>query len=195
MVIVLAAVELLSVKVPRLADKMSSDLVNSKDAANAFKDTVVELMTGLQPIIRRYDPNGWSMPDVKTLLNSAGSGGGLSKIFDEGLTPTVKFIFCQAWAKGMNAPTVMEQFIASTKQHWKRIETGTEKQQEQALLSIIDGLNIPGSASSFLRSLYEKKDLLSPKERAAIVEYFKTCCYYGEVYEEFKADEKKAGRK
>ena len=171
---------------------MSGELESSQDAAQAFKDTVNELMTGLHPIIRRYDPNGWSMPDLKTLMNSAASGGGLGKIFEEGLTPTQKFLFAQAWASNMAATTVMEQFIASTKQNWKKIETGTEKQQETALLSIIDGLNIPGSSANFLRSVYEKKDLLSAKERAAIVEYFKTCCYYGQIYEDFKADEKKA---
>ena len=172
---------------------MSSDLASSVDAAGAFKDTVNELMTGLHPIIRRYDPNGWTMPDTRSLLNSATSGGGLTKIFENGLTPTVKFLFAQAWAKNMTAVPVMEQFIGSTKQYWKHIESGTEKQQESALLSIIDGLNIPGKSAHFLRSVYEKKDLLSPKERVAIVEYFKTCCYYGQIYEEFKADETKKG--
>jgi len=173
---------------------MSSDLVTSQDAAAAFKDTVNELFTGLQPIIRRYDPKGWAMPDARTLLSAASGGGGLTKIFDDGLSPTVKYLFVQAWSKNMAAVTVMEQFIGSTKQHWGRIEKGTEAEQEKALLSIIDGLNIPGSAATFLRSVYEKKDLLSTKERAAIVEYFKTCCYYGQIYEEFKADERKTGR-
>jgi hypothetical protein len=172
-----------------------NELCNSQDAAGAFKDTVNELMTGLHPIIRRYDPNGWNMPDIRTLMNSATSGGGLTKIFENGLTPTQKFLFAQAWAKNMTPVAVMEQFIASTKPHWKRIESADEKEQGKALLSIIDGLNIPGSAANFLRSVYEKKDLLSPKERAAIVEYFKTCCYYGQIYEEFKADERKVARK
>lgn len=170
---------------------MSSDLSSSKDASQAFKDTVNELMTGLQPIIRRYDPNGWNMPDIRTLMSAAGSGGGLSKIFENGLTPTQKFLFARAWSENMTAITVLEQFITSTKVHWKKIENGTPKEQEQALLSIIDGLNVPGSAATFLRGVYEKKDLLTVKERAAIVEYFKTCCYYGQIYEEFKADEKK----
>ena len=169
-------------------------LCTPKDAADAFKDTVNDLMKGLQPIILRYDPKGWAMPDARTLLASASSGGGLTKIFENGLTPTVKFLFVQAWAKNMSSVPVMEQFIKNTKSQWELIESSTEKEQEKALLSIITGLDIPGKSgdgkpTDFLLSLYQKKDLLSSRERNAILEYFKTCCYYGESYEYLKRKE------
>jgi len=55
-----------------------------------------------------------------------------------------------------------------------------------ALLKIVD---IPGNGAQFLRQLYEKNVVLTAHEKKAIVEYFKTCIYYAQMYEEFKSEE------
>ena len=168
---------------------MGDELKTSNDAALAFKDDVNTLMTGLQPIVHRYDPKGAGIPNLTAMLSGAGGAGGLMKVFEQSLTPTQKFTFVQAWARSMDARVVIEQFIGSTGAHWTSIESGNEA----ALLSVIDGLSIPGSAANFLRSLYEKKDLLTAKERGVILEYVKNFCYYGQLYEQMKTEEK--GRK
>lgn len=174
---------------------MADEISSSNEAAQAFKQTVNQLMDGLRPIVTRHDKNGWKVPDISSLIKSAtgGANGGLSitKIFDDGLTPTQKFLFAQAWAKTMDEKMVLAKFIKDTKKQWSAIEDGSERDQEEATLRIVDGMSIPGNGAQFLRVLYDKKELLTKPEKSAVLEYFKTLIYYSQMYEELKADENK----
>lgn len=165
------------------------DISTSAEAASAFKTTVNQLMTGLGPIVQRNDKSGWKVPDLSAILSSANSSGGITTIFEKNLSPTQKLVFAQAWAKAMDEHIILARFIKSTKSNWDAIEAGSEKDQEVALLKIVDGLDVPGNGAQFLRQLYEKKAVLTVPEKKAIVEYFKTCIYYAQMYEEFKSEE------
>jgi len=175
---------------------MADEILTSRDAALAFKDTVNDLMKGLYPIIQKHDKSGLKVPDFSTILKSASSGGAsITKIFDEGLTPTTKFLFAQAWAKSMDEKFVLEKFVKSTKPQWSVIENGKESEQEAATLKVVDALDIPSGGAKFLQVLYEKKNLLNAGEKKAVLEYFKTCIYYAQIYEELKGEEAKKSKK
>jgi hypothetical protein len=173
----------------------ADEISTSDEAAVAFKTTVNQLMTGLGPIVQRHDKSGWKVPDIGAMLASANSGSGITAIFEKNLSPSQKFFFAQAWAKAMDEHLILGRFIKSTKPNWIAIEAGTEHDQEVALLKIVDGLEVPGNGSQFLRQLYDKKSILTDKEKKAIVEYFKTCIYYAQMYEEFKDEEASKSKK
>jgi hypothetical protein len=172
---------------------MSDDkeIETSQEAAVEFKRLVNELMKGLKPIVARYDKRGWEIPDISSLLKSATSSGSssITKIFEDGLTPTQKFVFAQAWAQAMDAQAILPKFIKSTKQYWTPIEDGTEQEQEQALLQIVQGLDIPGNGAQFLNVLYHKKELLTASEKKAVISFFQSLTYYAHMYDELKAEE------
>jgi len=172
---------------------MADDIATSAEACREFKNTVNQLMVGLTPIIQRYD-KGAKSPNLKTLISTASTTGGITKLFEQGLTPSQKLLFAQAWAKAMDEKVVMEKFIKSTSREWANIEGGTEAQQERALLKIVEGLEVPSNGAQFLHQLYEKKDLLTAKEKSAIIEYFKACIYYAQMYQELMLEERARGK-
>jgi hypothetical protein len=167
----------------------TDEISTSGEAASAFKNTVNQLMTGIGPIVQRIDKGNGKMPDVSTLLAGATSGNGLSDLFEKNLSPSQKLLLAQAWAKAMDAEIIIRRFIKSTKSRWTAFQDGNEKVQEAALLEIIDGLDMPRGGAQFLKQLYDKKSVLTEKERTSLMEYFKAFIDYAMMYEELKKEE------
>ena len=171
---------------------MSDNLETSADAQQAFHDTVVQLVTNLRPVVERNSKKGANTPAKPT----AGQGTIMGILTSNAISPMVRHSMLVAWAQNMGAD-IFPRFTKLTKPYWKILDTGTSEQIEDAVLKIIDSMKemIPGGDVSILRDLYEKKGVLYPPERKALEEYFKTCCYYAEIYEELLLAERKKARR
>lgn len=164
---------------------MSDDISSPQEAAKAFKETIISLMSGLMPIIKKHNKSGWDFPNIGTLLKSATSAdSSITKIFDSGLTPVQKFMFAQAWASSMDEIFVIKKFIKSSSAQWEDLNSSNQSKQETALLNIVEGLDIPNNGAQFLKDMYDKKDLLTDKEKKGIIEYIQACVYYAQMYQE-----------
>lgn len=158
------------------------EISTALEAAREFSLTINQLMSGLLPIIKRNSPTGWELPNISSLLKSA-SNNSITEIFDNGLTAPQKFMLAQAWAKAMDPCYVINKFIDSTSKYWDQLDSEDQSVQEKAIFSVIEGLDIPHNGSDFLKSLYDKKNLLSDKEKKVILNYFQACAYYGKMYQ------------
>lgn len=166
------------------------DIQNAHEAALAFKETAIALMKGLRPIVARHDKSGGGgAADFSAMFKAAKSADPMATLLQEGLSPSTKFGFAQAWANSMDAEVAVRKFIKSSKAYWSAIESGDPQKEDRAVTHIIDGLDVPGNGAQFLKALYDKKELLSEKEKLAIIDFFKNFIEYARIYEELRKEE------